>query len=141
MEAAMKAVPVPDRLTVCGLSTLLSLMVKVPVKLPMAPGVKVTVIVQDTPAPTLAPQSFVCEKCAVVVMLLMFSVVFPVLVSDTVRDLARVRFTRPKFRLAGTSFTVPLVSVIAAGPDLVVSVTEVAVIATTAFAGTVAGDV
>jgi hypothetical protein len=43
----------------------------------------------------------------------------------------------PNFRLAGTSFTVPFVSVIAAAPDLVLSVTEVAVIATAAFAGTV----
>ena len=71
----------------------------------------------------------------------MLSVVAPVLVSDTVSDLDMRCFTRPKFRLAGTSFTVPFVSVIAAAPDLVASVTEVAVRATAALAGTAAGAV
>src|SRR6266850_2867042 len=118
-------------------------MVKVPVKLPVAPGVKVTVIVQDSPAPTLAPQSFICEKCAVAAMLLMLRVVFPVFVSASVMDLwpLFLYFTLPKFNLAGTSSTVPFVSVIAAAPDLLLSVTEVAVIATAALAGTAAGAV
>jgi hypothetical protein len=57
MEAAMPTAPPPDRFTVCGLSALLSLMERVPVMVPVAP--MVTVIVQDVPAPTLAPQSFV----------------------------------------------------------------------------------
>jgi len=74
-------------------------------------------------------------------MLLMLNVVLPVLVNDRVRDLLRLCFTWPKPRLAGTSFTVPFVSVIAAAPDLLVSVTEVAVIDTATLAGTVAGAV
>jgi len=89
MEAAKPEVPLPDKLTVCGLSTLLSLMVRVPLKIPRALGVKVTVIVQDAPAPTLAPQSFVCEKCSVVVMLLTLSTLLPGLVSVSGRDLLK----------------------------------------------------
>jgi hypothetical protein len=85
IDSGWALIPVPDRLTVCGLSALLSLMVRVPVISPETPpGLKETVTVQDTPAPTLAPQSFVCENKVVVVILLIFSVVFPVLVSDTV---------------------------------------------------------
>jgi hypothetical protein len=59
MEILTPAIPVPDKFTICGLSTLLSLMVRVPVKIPVPPGLKVAVIVQDIPAPTLGPQSFV----------------------------------------------------------------------------------
>ena len=72
MDAAMTAVPVPDKFretaappnpvpdmfTVCGLSALLSFMVRVPVKVPAPPGLNVVVIVHDIPAPTLGPQSF-----------------------------------------------------------------------------------
>jgi len=58
MEAVTPAVPVPDKFTICGLSALLSLMVRVPVKFPVPPGLKVAVIVQDIPAPMLDPQSF-----------------------------------------------------------------------------------
>ncbi len=76
-----------------------------------------------------------------IVMLVMFSVVLPTLVSVVVMELARPRFTKPKFRLAGTSFTVPTVSVIVAARDLVVSATEVALIVTAGFAGSAAGAV
>ena len=51
--------PVPDKLTCCGLSVLLSLMDTSPVKEPRAPGVNVTVTVHEPPAATLVPQLFV----------------------------------------------------------------------------------
>ena len=55
-------VPVPLRLTDCGLPLALSVMVSVPVTGPPAVGVKVTLIVQFDPAATLVPQLLVSEK-------------------------------------------------------------------------------
>jgi hypothetical protein len=52
---AVGTAPVPDKLTVCVLPTaplLLSVMVRVPVKGPVAVGVKVTLIVQEPDAVT-----------------------------------------------------------------------------------------
>ena len=54
--------PVPLRLTVCLLPVaplLLSVIVSVPVREPAAPGVNVTLIVQDALAATLVPQLLV----------------------------------------------------------------------------------
>ena len=65
----------------------------------------------------------------------------PMLVTFRVKDLLLVVFTEPKFRLAGTTLTVPLVSVTVAMADFVASVTEVAVTATVAGVGTAAGAV
>ena len=56
------AVPVPLRLTVCGLPVLLSVRVMAAVRVPLAAGVKVTLIAQLAPAATLAPQLFVWAK-------------------------------------------------------------------------------
>jgi len=56
------AVPVPERLAVCGLLVALSVTVKVPLRVPVAVGVKVTLIVQDAPAATELPQLFVSAK-------------------------------------------------------------------------------
>ena len=56
------AVPVPERLTVCGLPVALSVIVTVAVRLPVAAGVKVTLIVQLPPAATELPQVLVCAK-------------------------------------------------------------------------------
>jgi hypothetical protein len=53
------ATPVPVRLTDCGLPLALSVMVRVPLRTPVVVGVKVTLIVQLAPAPTLAPQVLV----------------------------------------------------------------------------------
>jgi len=53
------AVPVPLRLTVCGLAASLSVIVKVPVMLATEPGVKVTLMVQLAPAVKLVPQLLV----------------------------------------------------------------------------------
>ena len=54
------AVPVPVKLTVCGLPAALSVMVIVPVRVPVAVGVNVTLIVQLAPTATKPPQVFVC---------------------------------------------------------------------------------
>lgn len=52
-------VPTPVRDTVCGLLFALSVMVRVPFRVPMVPGVKVTEIVQLRPAPRLEPHVLV----------------------------------------------------------------------------------
>ncbi len=51
--------PVPVRLTCCGLSLALSVMMTVPVRVPIAVGEKMTLIAQLTPAATDVPQAFV----------------------------------------------------------------------------------
>jgi hypothetical protein len=108
-------------------------------------GAKVTVIPQEFPAATLASQVLVSENLSgfvpAIVMLVMLSVVPPVLVRVVAIVRVLLNFTRPKFRLAGTSSTVPTVMVIVALANLVASATEVAVIVTVALAGTVAGAV
>ncbi len=53
------AIPVPLRLTLCGLPAALSVIDSVPVRVPVAVGVKVTLMVQLAPAATEAPQVFV----------------------------------------------------------------------------------
>ena len=75
-------------------------------------------------------------------MLAMLSVVFPVFVS--VVDWGELDWptrTVPKLRLAGTSLTVPTVSVIDEPTAAFVSATGVAMIATLGSDGTVAGAV
>jgi hypothetical protein len=56
------AVPVPVRLTLCGLPAALSVRVIAAVRVPLAAGVKVTLIVQLAPAATLDPQLLVWAK-------------------------------------------------------------------------------
>ncbi len=56
---AVAATPVPVRLTLCGLPAALSVIDTVPVRVPVAVGVKVTLMVQLAPATTEAPQVFV----------------------------------------------------------------------------------
>ena len=53
------AAPVPERLTVWGLPLALSVMLTEAVRLPLAVGVKVTLIVQLAPAATELPQVLV----------------------------------------------------------------------------------
>jgi hypothetical protein len=55
-------VPVPVRLTLCGLVKALSVIVKVALRAPIALGVKVTLIAQVVPAAKLEPQVFVSWK-------------------------------------------------------------------------------
>src|SRR5439155_18162743 len=61
-ERLGKPAPVPDRLAVCGLLVALSVTVKAPLRVPVAVGVKVTLIVQFAPAATEAPQLLVWAK-------------------------------------------------------------------------------
>ena len=56
------AVPVPERLTVCGLPLALSVTVNAAVQRPLAEGLKVTLIVQLAPAATELPQLLVWAK-------------------------------------------------------------------------------
>jgi hypothetical protein len=83
----MGPVPVPVRLTVCGLFKALSEMVREPVRVPTAVGVKVTLIVQLEPAARLAAQVFVASKsegsAPVTTMLDMARLTFPALESVT----------------------------------------------------------
>jgi hypothetical protein len=55
-------VPVPMRLTVCGLPLALSVTETEAVRVPLAEGVKVTLIVQLVPAATELPQVLVWAK-------------------------------------------------------------------------------
>jgi len=80
------APPVPERATVCGLPGALSVMVKVPVRVPEAVGVKVTSILQFFPAASVLPQGLVLlvkAKSPLTAMLVMVSVAPPVLVRIT----------------------------------------------------------
>lgn len=70
-------VPVPVRVTDCGLSGALSLTVTVPVLVPVAVGVNVTLIVQLPPANTELPQVVVSAKSPVAVILVMVKVSVP----------------------------------------------------------------
>jgi hypothetical protein len=62
----------------------LSVIVKVPVRAPVAVGVKVTLTVQLAPVPALLPQVLVWEKSPLAVMLEMAREALPVLVRVTV---------------------------------------------------------
>jgi len=80
-------VPVPERLTVCGLPLALSVMLSEAVRLPLAEGVNFTLIVQLAPAATELPHVLVCAKllalAPVSAMLVMLSVAPPLFVSVT----------------------------------------------------------
>jgi hypothetical protein len=56
---AIIEVPVPERLTACGLPVALSVKASDAARLPLAVGVKVTLIAQFAPAATFDPQLFV----------------------------------------------------------------------------------
>jgi hypothetical protein len=75
----------PDKVTFCGLAPPLSLMDTAPLNVPLLGELKVTVITQDFPAPTLEAQLLVWEKALepVIVILVMVSVVFPTFVRVT----------------------------------------------------------
>jgi hypothetical protein len=86
-RVTVDASPVPVKATACGLPLALSFMVSVPLLVPVAVGVNVTLIVQFVSAAKVVPQVFVSEKSPllvpVIVMLAMFSVPALVLVSVT----------------------------------------------------------
>jgi len=66
---------------VCGDPAALSVMLTAPVRVPVAVGVNVTLMVQEAPAATELPQVFVSAKSPLAVMLVMLNVPLPVLVS------------------------------------------------------------
>ena len=82
-EAPAGAVPVPVRLAVCGLLVALSVTVNAALRVPVAVGVNVTLIVQLEPAATPVPQLFVCANGAAAPMLIMVRAEPPVLESVT----------------------------------------------------------
>jgi hypothetical protein len=75
--------PVPDKGMVWGLPAALSVMVRVPLSVPVPLGVNVTEIWQLPPAPTLTPQLLVSPKSPVAEMLLIVSAAPPGLVNVT----------------------------------------------------------
>ena len=83
-KLALDAAPVPVRLTVWGLPVALSVTVIVPGWLPVAVGVKVTLMEQLAPAAREAPQVLVWAYGALATMLVMVSAAVPELVSVTV---------------------------------------------------------
>jgi hypothetical protein len=92
---ATGSAPVPLRATVCGLFEALSVIVRVPVRVPTWVGVNVTLIMQLSPAAKVLPQGFVLvarAKSPLAAMLVMFSVAVPVLASVTLFA-GEVKFT------------------------------------------------
>ena len=77
--AREKSVAAPERLMEWGLPAALSVMVRDPVRLPAAVGVKVTLKVQEAAGETVEPQVFVSEKSPVTATLEMVSGPSPVL--------------------------------------------------------------
>src|SRR5258708_9997162 len=75
--------PVPVRLTDCGLPEALSVMLRVPVRLPDAVGVNVTLMVQFAPAATELPQVLVWAKSPLAETAVRVSEALPVLGSGT----------------------------------------------------------
>jgi hypothetical protein len=75
--------PVPVKLTVCGLPLALSVMVSMPVRVPLAVGVKVTLMLQTPPAAKLVPQVLVWAKSPLTAMLVNARVAVPELVTVT----------------------------------------------------------
>jgi hypothetical protein len=75
--------PVPVRLTLCGLPLALSVMLTEALRVPEAEGLKVTLIVQLAAAATELPHVLVCAKSPALVpvtaMLVMLRVALPVL--------------------------------------------------------------
>ena len=70
--------PVPLSVACCGLPLALSVMLRVPVRLPRAVGVNVRLMVQLALAARLAGQLLVCAKSPLLEMPLIFSAALPV---------------------------------------------------------------
>ena len=81
--ATVKSVPVPVRLTVCGLFDASLVATREPVRVPDAVGVKVTAMVQTAPIASELPQLLLWVKSPPGTMLLMLIVAVPVLLSVT----------------------------------------------------------
>src|SRR5438093_13717308 len=73
-----KSSPVPARASFCGLLAALSLRVTIPVRVPPAVGLKLTLTVQLPLEVSVAPQVLVSAKSPLILRLLMFRVTLPV---------------------------------------------------------------
>jgi hypothetical protein len=82
--AAGPGPPIPLNGIVCGLLAALSVMVTDPYRLPLAVGVKVTLIVQFAPAATVVPHELACAKSPVAATLVMINDPLPLFVKVTV---------------------------------------------------------
>src|SRR5580692_10066624 len=95
-------VPVPDSATTCALVRAESLIVRMPVRVPVASGEKVALMVQSFPAVSALGQLFVSAKFPLTLMLVIFSGVAPGFVSVTaIGALVVPSATLPKLRLVG----------------------------------------
>jgi len=84
------SLPIPDKLTRCGLPPPLSLIETVPLKVPLDSGAKVTTTLQDLCGPSLDPQVLVWEKLVPeTVMPARFMVLFPTFVMTVVWQIRR----------------------------------------------------
>jgi hypothetical protein len=102
----------PLKLTVCGLLLALSVTVSVPVRVPDAVGVKITLMTQLVPGAMLAVQLLVWAKSPLAAMLDKVSVPVPELVSMTVWPALGVPTVwLVKVRLEGASDTAGVVGV------------------------------
>ncbi len=102
--------PVPLKEAFSGLSAALSVMLTLALRLPVVPGVKVTLIVHDVLIASEPGQLLVCAKSLalvpVMLMVPMLSAAVPLLVSVTVFvALVELTFWLPKLRLVGFKFT------------------------------------
>lgn len=102
--------PVPESPTDCGLVEALSFTFNFPLRLPVAPGVKITLTVHVPPAGTEEAQVLVCEKSPLLVPVMLI----PVMVSATFCRFVNVVFigllevptaTVPKFNEVGLKVT------------------------------------
>jgi len=84
LAVVVGAAPVPVRPTVCGLPEALSVTLELPVRVPDAVGVNVTLMLQFPPDASEPPQLSVSAKSPLATMLLMVRVAVPVFDSVTV---------------------------------------------------------
>jgi len=84
LNVAVGTTPVPDKVTACGDPVALSVIVSVPLRVPVAVGVKVTEIVQFLPPATLAPQVLVSAKSPEATIDVTVNAACPELASETV---------------------------------------------------------
>lgn len=138
--------PEPVRLTVWGLSELLSAIETVAESFSGAVGLKITEIVQEAAEGRVAPQVLVWEKSVgsvpTIEIPVMVNVADLVLVTVTVFAALELPVTTvPKLSTFGTSCTDPVVSVMSEVADLEVSVTEVATRDNSGIGGNEAGGV
>jgi hypothetical protein len=95
----------PSKVTVCGLPAALSVMVTAPVRVPVAVGVNVTLIVQLPPTATKLPQVFVCPKSPLAAILEMLSDEIPMFVNVTVSAALVVPTGVPPFAATNVAMT------------------------------------